>query len=73
MFEDCRMYLDFELNFFLLVSLIVKKIMKKDECLKGKIMIMILSNKGKLGDIRLSWFLFWLEFEGDDDNDDDKK
>ncbi|KAG2321009.1 hypothetical protein Bca52824_014222 [Brassica carinata] len=72
-FEDRRTYLDLELNLSLSASSTVKAIMKKDECSKGKTLIMTSSNKGKPGDIGLSRSPSWLLFEGDDDNDDQKK
>ncbi|KAF8109914.1 hypothetical protein N665_0089s0033 [Sinapis alba] len=72
-FEDRRTYVDLELNLSLSASSTVKAIMKKDECSKGKTLIMTPSNKGKQGHIGLSRSPSWLAFEGDDDNDDDKK
>ncbi|KAL0699854.1 hypothetical protein Bca4012_055976 [Brassica carinata] len=72
-FEDRRTYLDLELNLSLSASSTVKAIMKKDECSKGKTLIMTSSNKGKPGDTGVSRSPSWLAFEGDDDNDDQKK
>ncbi|CAH8351917.1 unnamed protein product [Eruca vesicaria subsp. sativa] len=71
--KDRRTYVDLELNLSLSASSTVEKITKKDECPKGKTLIMTPSNKGKTGVIGLSRSPSWLAFEGNDDNDDEKK
>ncbi|KAJ4889627.1 Uncharacterized protein Rs2_29375 [Raphanus sativus] len=71
-FEDRRTYVDLELNLSSSASSTVKNIMK-NECSKGKTLIKTPSNKGKPGDIGLRRSPSWLAFEGDDDNDDQKK
>ncbi|KAJ0237429.1 F16 protein [Hirschfeldia incana] len=72
-FEDRRTYVDLELNLSLSASSTVKAMMKKEECSKGETLIMSPTNKRKTGDIGLSRSPSWLAFEGDDDNDDQKK